>query len=82
MPETGGAGGAGGAGGEPGGLGGPGARGIDDALAQDVAARGLDSIAGAVALDRLDVAATPEARAVFEEMKQKLDFNPRADLEG
>jgi curved DNA-binding protein len=25
---------------------------------------------------------TPEARAVFEEMKQKLDFNPRADLEG
>ncbi len=27
-------------------------------------------------------ASTPEARAVFEEMKQKLDFNPRADLEG
>jgi curved DNA-binding protein len=26
-------------------------------------------------------ASTPEARAVFEEMKQKLDFNPRADLE-
>jgi curved DNA-binding protein len=25
---------------------------------------------------------TPEARAVFEEMKQKLDFNARADLEG
>jgi curved DNA-binding protein len=25
---------------------------------------------------------TPEARGVFEEMKQKLDFNPRADLEG
>jgi curved DNA-binding protein len=25
---------------------------------------------------------TPEARAVFDEMKQKLDFNPRADLEG
>jgi curved DNA-binding protein len=23
---------------------------------------------------------TPEAKAVFEEMKQKLDFNPRADL--
>ncbi|HWM71676.1 MAG TPA: DnaJ C-terminal domain-containing protein [Steroidobacteraceae bacterium] len=25
---------------------------------------------------------TPEAKAVFEEMKQKLDFNPRADLGG
>jgi curved DNA-binding protein len=25
-------------------------------------------------------ATTPEAKAVFEEMKQKLDFNPRADL--
>jgi curved DNA-binding protein len=25
---------------------------------------------------------TPEARAVFEGMQQKLDFNPRADLEG
>jgi curved DNA-binding protein len=25
---------------------------------------------------------TPEARAAFEELKQKLDFNPRADLEG
>jgi len=25
---------------------------------------------------------TPEERTVFEEMKQKLDFNPRADLEG
>jgi curved DNA-binding protein len=25
---------------------------------------------------------TPEARAVFEEMKEKLNFNPRTDLEG
>jgi curved DNA-binding protein len=25
---------------------------------------------------------TPEARALYEEMKQKLNFNPRADLEG
>lgn len=27
-------------------------------------------------------AISPEARALFEEMQQKLDFNPRADLEG
>jgi curved DNA-binding protein len=24
---------------------------------------------------------SPEARALFEEMKEKLNFNPRADLE-
>ena len=30
----------------------------------------------------LPPANTPEARALFEEMKQKLGFNPRADLGG